>query len=171
MVLSYILEKIPVVTEDPFYNIDHSLKFQNSISKHWHEILLHLRFILLSTIVWSNILHNNGSTVHKLSRSTRVNFDVHVTSMVQCFVSFALMVPHLNNPHWVNRLNDPANSLLGSTDFGGLVCALTVGYFLGSLRALSTFLCLSWVLFHGFAAMYAFATGFVPYCQPWAGPF
>ena len=89
-----------------------------------------------------------GPRYTKLSKSTRVNFDVHVTSMVQCFVSFALMVPHLNNPHWVNRLNDPANSLLGSTDFGGLVCALTVGYFIWDLYVCAKYFSLFGVGFY-----------------------
>ena len=132
MVLSYILEKIPVVTEDPFLQYRPFPEVPKTLfQKHWHEIFASFMFYFiiqqLSGPIFSIIM---GPRYTKLSRSTRVNFDVHVTSMVQCFVSFALMVPHLNNPHWVNRLNDPANSLLGSTDFGGLVCAL------------STFLCL-----------------------------
>lgn len=175
MVISYILEKIPVVTEDPFLQYRPFPEVPKTLfQKHWHEIFASFTFYFiiqqLSGPIFSIIM---GPRYTKLSKSTRVNFDVHVTSMVQCFVSFALMVPHLNNPHWVNRLNDPANSLLGSTDFGGLVCALTVGYFIWDLYVCAKYFSLFGVgfLFHGFAAMYAFATGFVPYCQPWAGPF
>ena len=102
-----------------------------------------------------------GSKYTKLSRGTKVNFDVHVTSMVQCFISIALLIPHLNNPHLANRHADPVNSLLGKTDFGGLACALTVGYFIWDIYVCVRYFSLFGVgfLFHGIAAMYAFLSG------------
>ncbi|KAI3403883.1 hypothetical protein KGF56_003313 [Candida oxycetoniae] len=93
--------------------------------------------------------------------------------MVQCYISIALLLVHLNNPHWQNRKNDPIGSLLGSTPFGSMTCAVTTGYFVWDF-----FVCVKHFhlfgigfLFHAVAAMFAFTCGFIPYCQPWAGAF
>lgn len=175
MALTFLFSKLPVITEDPF------LKYRpfpenpsNEIVKHWHEIAVSFVFYclvqLLSKPVFTVIM---GSKYTKLSRGTKVNFDVHVTSMVQCFISIALLIPHLNNPHLANRHADPVNSLLGKTDFGGLACALTVGYFIWDIYVCVRYFSLFGVgfLFHGIAAMYAFLSGLFPYGQPWAGAF
>ena len=127
------------MTEDPFYNIDHSLKFQNSISKHWHEIFASFMFYFiiqqLSGPIFSIIM---GPRYTKLSKSTRVNFDVHV--LPWCNALFHLHLwSSFEQPTLGKQIKRSANSLLGSTDFGGLV-ALTVGYFIGIFTcALSTF--------------------------------
>ncbi|EMG46805.1 SPAC17A2.02c Uncharacterized TLC domain-containing protein C17A2.02c [Candida maltosa Xu316] len=175
MLPSFILQKIPVITEDPF------LKYRpfpenpsNPFTKHWHEIVVSFVFYclvqLISAPIFSIIM---GKNYTKLPKGTRVNFDVHVTSMAQCFISIVLFVLHLSNTHWVNRLDDPVNSLLGSTDFGEMVCAVTVGYFLWDIYVCARYYSLFGIgfLFHGFAAMYAFASGLFHYGQPWAGAF
>ncbi|KAI5967457.1 hypothetical protein KGF57_000400 [Candida theae] len=114
-----------------------------------------------------------GTRYTGLPRKTRIDFDVHVTSMVQCAVSAVLMFYHFNNPHWQNRLNDPVNSLLGFTPFGGMVISVTAGYFVWDLLVCLTHFDLFGIgfSFHAIAAMYAFCCGFVPYCQPWAAAF
>ncbi|RCK55959.1 Topoisomerase I damage affected protein 4 [Candida viswanathii] len=175
MLLDNLFSKLPRVTEDPF------LKYRpfpenpsNGLEKHWHEIAVSFVFYfavqLLSGPIFSIIM---GTGYTKLPKGTRVNFDVHVTSMVQCFVSIVLLLLHLNNPHFANRDADPANSLLGLTDFGAMTCSVTVGYFIWDIYVCARYFSLFGVgfLFHALAALYAFFSGLFPYGQPWAGAF
>lgn len=166
---------LPTVILDPFDKLrpfpsDPKTIFQS----HWHELVLSALFYYivqsLSGPVCSFFL---GSRYTSLPRKTRIDFDVHVTSMVQCAVSAVLMFYHFNNPHWQNRLNDPVNSLLGSTPFGSMVISVTAGYFVWDLLVCLKYFDLFGIgfLLHAIAAMYAFCCGFVPYCQPWAAAF
>lgn len=146
----------------------------NLIEAHWHEIAASFAFYF----VVQNFTRPVAKAFMKdkytlLSKGVQADFDVHVTSMVQCVVSIVLLVIHLGNPHFQNRLNDPVGSLLGTTPFGAMTCAVTTGYFIWDL-----YVCLRYYsifgpgfLFHAIAAMFAFACGFIPYCQPWAGAF
>lgn len=147
---------------------------KSPLEAHWHEVvgafLFYVTIQALSAPIFSIIM---GQRYTSLPKNTKLNFDVHVTSMVQCIVSILILIPHLFNPHFNNRLDDPLSSLTGTTPFGGMVCAVTVGYFLWDVYVCIRHYAIFGVgfLFHGFAAMYAYACGFVPYCQPWAGPF
>lgn len=166
---------LPTAILDPFEKLrPFPSNPQTIFQAHWHELVLSALFYYavqsLSSPLCTFYL---GSRYTSLPRNTRIDFDVHVTSMVQCVVSTVLMIYHLNNPHWQNRLNDPVNSLLGSTPFGSMVGAVTAGYFVWDL-----FVCMRnfklfgiGFLLHAVAAMYAFCCGFVPYCQPWAAAF
>lgn len=166
---------LPTVILDPF---DKLRPFpsdpKNIFQSHWHELVLSALFYYivqsLSGPVCSFFL---GSRYTSLPRKTRIDFDVHITSMVQCAVSAVLMFYHFNNPHWQNRLNDPVNSLLGSTPFGSMVISVTAGYFVWDLLMCLKYFDLFGIgfLLHAIAAMYAFCCGFVPYCQPWAAAF
>ncbi|RLV92129.1 Topoisomerase I damage affected protein 4 [Spathaspora sp. JA1] len=174
--MSFIYKYLPTCgTEDPFAKYrPFPANPQSILAAHWHEILGSFIFYLvvqaLSGPIFSRIM---GPRYTKLPKRTRINFDVHVTSMVQCCISISLLVPHLSNEHWANRLSDPANSLVGTTPFGAMVCAVTVGYFVWDIYVCTKYFALFGFgfLFHGFAAAYAFGAGLVPYCQPWAGAF
>ncbi|CAK9438627.1 uncharacterized protein LODBEIA_P28510 [Lodderomyces beijingensis] len=166
---------LPTVLLDPFEKYRPFPETPSSLLQaHWHEIVGSFVFYVAIQYLskpFSTLLF--GKRYTSLSRGVKINFDVHVTSMIQCAVSFALLFVHLNNPHWQNRRNDPVGSLLGSTPFGAMTCAVTLGYFIWDF-----YVCLvhfdlfgPGFLFHAIAAMSAFACGFLPYCQPWAGAF
>ncbi|EGW34926.1 uncharacterized protein SPAPADRAFT_132553 [Spathaspora passalidarum NRRL Y-27907] len=174
--MSFITKYFPTdITEDPFAKYrPFPANPQSNLAAHWHEILASFLFYLivqeLSGPIFSRVM---GPTYTKLPKRTKVNFDVHVASMVQCVVSFVLLVAHFNNEHFLNREQDPVNSLVGTTPFGCMVCSVTVGYFLWDIYVCTRYYRLFGLgfLFHGFAAAYAMGAGLLPYCQPWAGAF
>lgn len=166
---------LPVFTNDwlldyrPFPD-----KPSNVFEEHWHEVVLSLLFYgtihLLSPFVMSRWM---GSHYTTLPKRTRVNFDVHVVSMVQCFISIASLAPMWNHSHWQNRLNDPKSSIEGSTPYGSFVAAITVGYFVWDVIVCTVYFLLFGLgfLVHGLAALYVFSFCMRPYAQPWIPAF
>ncbi|KAI5966270.1 uncharacterized protein KGF55_000579 [Candida pseudojiufengensis] len=166
---------LPTIILDPFEKYrPFPENPKNLLEAHWHEILGSTIFYFLIQYLSKPISKLIfGSKYTTLKPSTKINFDVHITSMVQCFISILILVPHLNNPHFQNRNNDPINSLLGYTPFGTLICSLSVGYFIWDLVVCLKYYKLFGIgfLLHAIAALFAFGCGFIPYCQPWAGAF
>ncbi|CAI5757575.1 unnamed protein product [Candida verbasci] len=167
---------VPAIIHDPFlkyrpFPANPTTLFQ----AHWHEIIASFIFYIIIQQISAPICSKLfGKNYDNLKKSTKINFDVHFTSMIQCIISILLFIPHLNNPHFQNRSLDPVGSLFGVTPFGSLCCSLTIGYFLWDILVCIQHFKLFGIgfLFHGIAAMFAFGNGiFVPYCQPWAGAF
>lgn len=173
--MSFIEKYMPSMSEDPLAKYRPFPAEPTSVfAAHWHELVGSFIFYViiqaLSDPIFSRIM---GTRYTSLPKKVKINFDIHVVSMVQCFVSISVLVPHLFNSHYLNRVEDPVGSLKGTTPFGGMVCALTVGYFVWDVYVCTKYYSIFGLgfLFHGFAAMYAYSCGFIPYCQPWAGPF
>ncbi|KAI5955812.1 hypothetical protein KGF54_001314 [Candida jiufengensis] len=166
---------LPTIILDPFEKYrPFPENPKNLFEAHWHEIIGSVIFYFTIQQLSKPISkYFFGKHYINLKPNTKINFDVHITSMVQCFISIGLLIPHFNNPHFQNRLNDPINSLLGSTPFGTLLASLTAGYFIWDL-----FICLKYYklfgigfLLHAIAALYAMGCAFIPYCQPWGAAF
>ncbi|KAK6202599.1 TLC domain-containing protein [Scheffersomyces amazonensis] len=173
--MSFITSLIPVLTEDPF------LKYRpfpaepaNYFEAHWHEAIVSFLFYTIAQQVSKPIsAHYFGKTYTSLKYKTKVNFDIHVVSMVQCFISISLLLPMWNHSHWQNRVNDPLNSVVGYTPYGGLVASLTLGYFLWDLMVCLVHFDIFGIgfLFHGFAAAFVFGGSLRPFCNPWIPAF
>lgn len=143
----------------------------NYFLAHWHEAAASAAFYtimqLLSGPVSSCLF---GKAYTSLPRKTRINFDIHIVSMVQCVISIAILIPHWNNPGFVNRVTDPAQSISGYTPYGGMVAAITLGYFVWDVVVCIKYYSLFGLgfLLHGLAAFYVFGAALYPFCQPWA---
>ncbi|ABN65728.2 predicted protein [Scheffersomyces stipitis CBS 6054] len=173
--MSFITSHFPVFTEDPFLSLrpfpEHPTNF---LEEHWHEVLASFLFYFTAQLLSAPFSTAYfGKTYTQLPHKTKVNFDIHVVSMVQCVISIGILIPMWNHSHWQNRVEDPFSSILGASNYGGFVAALTIGYFLWDL-----YVCVRWYslfglgfLFHGFAAFYVFSCSLIPYCQPWIPAF
>lgn len=141
---------------------------------HWHEIVISTVFYFviqaMSPAVCTTLF---GKAYTALDKKTKVNFDIHAVSMVQCVISVLLLLCGLRNAPYANRLADPESSILGYTPYLGFVAAMTIGYFIWDLFVCAWYFKLFGLsfLFHGFAALYVFSCSLRPYCLPWAPAF
>lgn len=170
-----ILDKLPVFEKDYFLQYrPFPIEPKNYYQAHWHEIVASLIFYTslqyISHIVSPIIF---GDTYKNFPRKTRINFDIHVVSMVQCILSIALLIPTINHPFFQNRVEDPYNSIFGYTPYGGFVASVTLGYFVWD-----TIVCLRYFnlfgpgfLVHGVSALYVFGLGLRPILLPWIPAF
>lgn len=164
-----------------YFNEDPFLKYRpfpaspkNYFEAHWHEIVGAFLFYVGIQYLLSVLLKRYvGKTYTDLNLKTRVNFDIHVTSMVQCVFSVLACVPMFNHPIWKNRLADPHLAVLGYYPFGGFISAISIGYFVWDL-----YVCLRYFklfgpgfLFHAVAALYVFSACLYPFCLPWIPAF
>lgn len=167
---------LPVIHDDPF------MKFRpfpledsdNLFINHWHEIAFMFMFYMivqaLTPIVCTRLL---GNTYACLNNKTRINFDIHVVSMIQCVISLGTLAPMWNNKFYENRVQDPYGSIFGYFPYGGFVASCAVAYFIWD-----TYVCIRYFssfgfsfLFHGVAALYVFSLTFKPICMPWVASF
>lgn len=173
--MSFVTKHLPVFEEDPFLQYRPFPAHTDSlVLRHWHEIVVSFVFYTVIQIASGPLARQYlGTKYTALPKKTRINFDIHVVSMVQCLISIALLLPMWNHSHWANRLDDPASSVLGYTPYGGLVAGVTVGYFLWDVVVCIKYFTLFGVgfLFHGCAALFVFSTCFVPYAMPWIPAF
>lgn len=141
---------------------------------HWHEIVISTVFYFLiqaiSPFIGTLLL---GKTYTGLERKNKINFDIHVVSMVQCVVSATILFLGWGNSHFQNRAQDPESSIFGYNPYLGFVAAITNGYFIWDLFVCTRYFSLFGFgfFFHGFAALYVFACSLKPYCLPWAPAF
>lgn len=169
MMLPYIYED-PLAWKNPF-----GLDIQSPIVDHLHEILgafLFYSAIHLASPALSSRLF--GNAYKDMNRKTKLNFDIHVVSTVQCIISVALLIPAWNNPGFQNRKEDPFGSLLGYTPYAGFVSALTIGYFMWDLIVCLAYLHMFGIgfLIHAFAALYVFVVAVArPFCLMWMPAF
>lgn len=168
-----ILEGIlPVYYEDPLAWLRPFKREDDSVSmQHWHEIVLLAVFYAvvykISPVVGSFTI--GKERYRGLKYKTRINFDVHIVSMVQCIISILAIVPMWNNPMWQNRAWDHDTAVLGAYPYGGFVGAISIGYFVWDLYVCLKHLHLFGVgfLFHAFAALFVFGSTLRPFCMPW----
>ncbi|KAK6457785.1 TLC domain-containing protein [Scheffersomyces xylosifermentans] len=173
--MSFITSKFPVFYEDPF------LQYRpfpenptNYFTAHWHEIIGAFVFYYGTQIISAPLsAHYFGKPYTSLPPKIKVNFDIHVVSMIQCVISIAILIPMWNHPNWANRLEDPITSITGASDYGSLVSAVTAGYFIWDLLVCFQHFSVFGVgfLFHAFAALYVFCCCLIPFCQPWIPAF
>ncbi|KAI5962828.1 hypothetical protein KGF57_001397 [Candida theae] len=170
-----MLDFFPTVILDPFESYRPFPKNPQSVlATHWHEIVAAAVFYFtLQAIVKPLATRILGKTYTSLPKKTQIDFDIHVVSMVQSIISIVITYYHFNNPHWRNRSNDPVNSLLGSTPFGSMGSAISIGYFVWDMWVCVRYFDIFGVgfLFHGAAAFFVIACALIPYCQPWLGSF
>lgn len=170
-----ILGFIPVFEHDPFLQYrPFPQEPTNYFQAHWHEMVG--SFIFYESIQLISPFFSKryfGTTYTTLPYKTKVNFDIHVVSMVQCILSIVILLPMWNHPSWQNRVEDSYSSINGTSDYGSFVAAVTVGYFIWDL-----FICLVYFLlfglgflFHAFASLYVFGCCLLPFCQPWIPAF
>lgn len=166
---------IPILTDDP---LEWARPFpqdpQSFYSRHWHEIVL-------STAIYFGIQAASpavstrlfGKTYTGLDAKTKLNFDIHVVSMVQCVISIAVIMPGWCHPFIANRVNDPYLSIFGYTPYSGFVSGITIGYFIWDLVVclLHHKLFGLGFLLHAFAALFVFGVSLKPFCLPWIPSF
>lgn len=161
----------PVWTEDPLaWARPFPAKPQSYYAAHWHEIVLAaVTYFAIQAVTPAFAKRLLGPTYTKLDRKTKLNFDIHVVSMVQCIVSILVLLPTWEHPHALNRADDPFNSIFGYNAYSGFVSSITVGYFIWDM-----YVCLVHVnlfglgfLLHAFAALFVFSCSLKPYCLPW----
>ncbi|KAI5961755.1 hypothetical protein CANMA_003732 [Candida margitis] len=170
-----MLDFLPTIISDPFEAYrPFPENPSNLFAAHWHEIVASAAFYFSIQVavrpIATSIL---GKTYTSLQEKTRVDFDIHIVSMVQCIVSIVLTFYHFNNPHWQNRANDRVNSLIGSTPFGGMLGAVSAGYFIWDLWVCVKHFKMfgAGFLLHGAAALFGMICTLIPYCQPWTASF
>lgn len=162
-------EKDPLAWLHPFPS-ENMTPFQ----AHWHEIAISAVFYFLVHRIspaicskWVGLAYTN------LEKKTKINFDIHVVSMVQCVVSVGIIFFGFGNDYFLNRLADPEGSVFGYNPFLGFLAAVSIGYFIWDL-----FVC-AWYFkffglgffFHGLAALYVFLCSLWPFCLPWTPAF
>lgn len=159
-----------MVYDDPFaayrlpYYYDEikraSAKFGlTTFADHWQEAVLTFvvyQGIYLASSVLSPII---CPPYRKLTARNKVNFDIHVVSMINCLVMMGLSWPLFKDPIL------SADTIYGYTPFAGFVGAYSMGYF-----TWDTLVCLQHVkmfgpefLIHGSVAAFVFIQGFRPY--------
>lgn len=142
---------------------------------HWHEILGSFLFYCaiqaVSPAISTALL---GKSYTGLNHKTKLNFDIHVVSMVQCIISVVTLIPAWGHEHFQSRVADPYASIFGYNAYSGFVTAITIGYFIWDLIVCLAYLKLFGVgfLLHAFAALYVFGVALLkPYCMPWMPAF
>lgn len=171
----FMIPGLPVIEADPFLQYrPFPAQTDNRLLQHWHEIVglfvFYLVIQLLSPTVLTALF---GDSYRKLARKTKLNFDIHMVSMVQCTLLILLLLPMWNHHYYQNRVADPEGLLFGFTDYAGFVSAVTCGYFLWDVVICLVHFEIFGVgfLFHGFAALWVFGVLFWPYCAPWIPAF
>lgn len=166
---------LPVITEDPLaWARPFALEPLSYYAAHWHEIVIAtLAYFGIQAIspVFSAALF--GKTYTGLNAKTKLNFDIHVVSMVQCVVSILVIVPCWGHLHFQNRVEDPYLSVLGYTPYHGFISAITTGYFIWDFVVCLVNMKLFGFGFflHAVAALVVFGCSLKPFCLPWIPAF
>lgn len=172
----FLKDILPVIHDDPFmkyrpFPIEDS---DNHLLNHWHEIAFMFVFYLTVQLLTPSVCTRYlGNTYTSLNERTRINFDIHVVSMIQCFISLGTLTPMWYNEFYVNRVEDPHGSMFGYFPYGGFVASCAIAYFIWD-----TYVCLRYYssfgmsfLFHGLAALFVFSCTLIPFCMPWVSSF
>ncbi|CDK25387.1 unnamed protein product [Kuraishia capsulata CBS 1993] len=134
------------------------------LGQHWHEIVISFAFYEALYFVSPLICRTIFGDLYSKDRSKKekINFDIHVVSMVQALASLVLCVPMFYHPLYFS------GAVFGSTPYGGLVASLTVGYFIWDLVVCVQHYSLFGFgfLLHAVAALYVFLMTFMPFMQP-----
>ncbi|KAF8455283.1 TLC domain-containing protein [Kalaharituber pfeilii] len=135
----------------------------NTLPLHIHEVLIafityHVIFLL--SPLYSSLLFPRHYPV--LKPRTRINWDVHVVSLVQStFISgLALYVM------WVDKArSEEEHRVFGYTPLGGQVQAFALGYFVWDLAMSAAYFDVFGIgfLMHALSAVFVFSLGFRPF--------
>lgn len=156
--------------EDPLLRYSWNLDSHNLYYKHGHEIVG--SFIFYQIIFYPYLapwicrfLFGKYYTNLKDTK-VRINYDIHMVSMMQCLISLALISPILFTP-LDPHLATYHNSYLS------MISAVTIGYFLWDL-----YICLKHLdlfgfgfLIHAILSLAVFTVSLRPMCQTWIGKF
>lgn len=165
---------LPVYEKDPLEWLRPNAKSSVLIFNHWHEITLVFLFYILVHSVSSKISRRIfGKPYSDLELKRRIDFDIHVVSMIQCVISLSTLAPMWNHPYFQQRSVNPANAVLGYTEYGGFVSACAIGYFLWDV-----YVCVRYFeifgfgfLMHGMASLYLFYRCLTPFNLPYVPAF
>ncbi|KAJ5818414.1 hypothetical protein N7474_004005 [Penicillium riverlandense] len=153
----------------------YALRFASpTLTEHIHEVLLAFAFYQFIHSVLSPWLSPKLFPNHypKFNARTKLNWDVHVVSLVQSVLVNAVAL-------WVMFADEERKSMstgervFGYTGTCGLVQALAVGYFLYDLIVSIVYLRIFGIglLFHAVSALWVFSLGFRPFLNFYAPVF
>ncbi|KAL3230837.1 hypothetical protein RNJ44_01286 [Nakaseomyces bracarensis] len=144
-------------------------RLDNLVLAHLHEIVYSFLFYQIChwfVSPWLNRIAFGRHYSEITDKKLKFDFDVHTVSMIQAFVSMAILIPTL----W---LPSDLNIVTYVNPWCSMVAALTCGYFIWDLG-----LCVRHYSIYGFEfllhAVGAFAVMFcilTPFCQPWVGKY
>ncbi|CAH6719953.1 topoisomerase I damage affected protein 4 [[Candida] jaroonii] len=165
---------LPVFENDPFLKYSPWEDSSNYMLRHSHEMaFMFVFYMVIHALAPGASKKLFGKNYSDLNLKGRINFDIHMVSMVQCVISITSLAPMWNHSYYQNRVEDAESSIFGYTSYGGLVASLAVGYFLWDV-----FVCIKYFesfgvgfLFHGVSAFYVFSTTMIPFCMPWIPAF
>ncbi|KIW93925.1 uncharacterized protein Z519_05240 [Cladophialophora bantiana CBS 173.52] len=141
-----------------------------SLPYHIHEVVG--AFILYQTTqsiispVLSNLLFPN--IYPKLTRRTRVNWDVHVVSLLQsCVINAAALWVMFKDQERKDMQRSAIERIYGYTGASGLIQGLATGYFVWDLVVSARYIKIfgPGILAHAITALSVFALGFRPFCN------
>ncbi|KAH0839042.1 hypothetical protein AYO21_04640 [Fonsecaea monophora] len=141
-----------------------------SLPNHIHEVLG--AFVLYQTTqsilspVLSNFLFPN--IYPKLTRRTRINWDVHVVSLLQsCVINTAALWVMFKDEERKGMHGSAIERIYGYTGASGLIQGLATGYFVWDLVVSARYLKIfgPGILAHAITALSVFALGFRPFCN------
>ncbi|KAJ5525008.1 hypothetical protein N7494_011658 [Penicillium frequentans] len=145
-----------------------------TLTEHVHEVFLAFAFYQFIHSVVSPVLSPIlfPQSYSKLSARTKLNWDIHVVSLVQSIVINSLAL-------WVMFVDDERNSMsplervFGYTGACGLIQALAVGYFVYDLIVSTIYVKMFGIgtLFHAISALWVFSLGFKPFLNYYASTF
>ncbi|KAK9464076.1 TLC domain-containing protein [Lipomyces oligophaga] len=137
-----------------------------AFADHVHEFVL--AFCLYQGLFLLGPLFGSFVQSYKtLSLRTRINFDIHIVSQVQCILILALSFPAFFDPVL------QSDHLFAYSPYGGLVYAFALGYF-----AWDTYISVKYVKWfgvgfalHGIASFTVFLLSFKPFLMYWGPAF
>ncbi|KAH3902482.1 Tda4p SCDLUD_000059 [Saccharomycodes ludwigii] len=156
----------PFLKFSPFKNLTDSLYLI-----HLHEIVG--SFIFYQFILYQWLAPNFNKFFFRKAytkiedKKLKVNFDIHVVSMVQCLISIYLVLPPaITQPFGLN-----INSYTDS--YNSMVSSVSVGYFLWDLCVCVQHFNLFGLQFlcHCLASLFVFFSTLRPFCQSWVCKF
>lgn len=154
---------------DPLLRYSWFPEAENLYLLHAHEVFYSFVFYqvissFIAPVINKWMFGKNYTSI--TDKKTKVDFDIHTVSMVQCILSLILLAPVLFLPLSLNivTFQDPFCSLVG---------ALTIGYFVWDLFACIRYYNLYGIQFlvHALVSLYVFGLTLKPFCQTWIGKF
>jgi hypothetical protein len=139
-----------------------------TLNIHIHEVLLAFTFYHLTCTVFSPVLSNLlfPKIYPNLSKKTKLNWDVHVVSLVQSTLinSLALWIMWVDEERWNMGWRE---RVWGYTGAAGMIQGFATGYFLWDLVVSAQNVGIfGWgLLAHAVSALWVFSLGFVSHLQ------
>ncbi|QLQ78599.1 hypothetical protein HG537_0A08460 [Torulaspora globosa] len=160
---------IGLIKDDPFLRFSLFPNSDNLYLLHLHEIIgsfVFYQLVYAYVAPWLNRLVFRDKYSSISDAKTRINFDIHTVSSVQCLVTFYTIAPTLFLPMNLNVV----------TYRNELVCmasSMAIGYFLWDLL-----ICIRYFNLYGFeflahaaSSLYVFLLSLKPFCQNWVSKF